>query len=117
VAAFQLDNEHIWTGYRIGFNSKRKILRTLFMVHNESVNVWSHLIGAICFIGFIIYTFNFMAPPSLGDLEEGLLMKAHHLGWFSNATSARQRDAENLSFMLKSGHESPLQALSSPKHG
>ena len=86
------------------------------MVHNESVNVWSHLLGAICFLGFIIYTFNFMAPPSLGDIQLGSLMMPHHHGWFSNATNAKQRDAENLSSMLKSGHNSPLQALSSPVH-
>lgn len=43
-------------GYRINFNSTKKILRSLFMLHNESVNIWSHLIGAIIIILLIIYT-------------------------------------------------------------
>lgn len=60
-----VDNEYIWRGYRVGFNSKTKILRSLFMVHNESINVWSHLIGAICFVVLIAYTFTYMAPPAL----------------------------------------------------
>lgn len=60
-----VDNEFIWRGYRIGFNSKRKIMRSLFMVHNESINIWTHLIGAICFVGLIAYTFTYMAPPAL----------------------------------------------------
>jgi adiponectin receptor len=44
------DNEYIHTGYRINFNSPRKIFRSLFMPHNELVNVWTHLIGAILFL-------------------------------------------------------------------
>lgn len=65
VPYYMVDNEYIWTGYRIGFNTKRKILRTLFMVHNESINVWSHLLGAFFFLCLILYTFYYMAPPGL----------------------------------------------------
>jgi hypothetical protein len=36
---FQKDNEFIYSGYRINFNSTKKIVRSLFMMHNESVNV------------------------------------------------------------------------------
>lgn len=53
---FLLDNEFIHRGYRVNFNSIKKVLGSLFMVHNESVNVWSHLGGALLFIVFIIYT-------------------------------------------------------------
>jgi len=44
------DNEYIHTGYRINFNTPRKVFRSLFMAHNELVNIWSHLIGAILFL-------------------------------------------------------------------
>lgn len=39
------DNEYIYTGYRAetGF---RGSLRSLFTLHNESGNVWTHLLGA-----------------------------------------------------------------------
>jgi hypothetical protein len=74
IPDFMRDNEYIFRGYRIGFNSKRKILKSLFMIHNESVNVWSHLIGAFFFILLIFYTLFYLAPPGLytkvaGDLR------------------------------------------------
>jgi hypothetical protein len=53
---FLRDNEYIKLGYRINFNTKRKILRSLFLLHNETVNVWSHLLGVIVFIGFLIWS-------------------------------------------------------------
>ena len=49
-----LDNEDIHTGYRIGFNTKWDIIKSLFMMHNESVNVWSHLLGVLIFVFLII---------------------------------------------------------------
>jgi adiponectin receptor len=59
------DNEYIFRGYRIGFNTKTRIFKSLFMVHNESVNVWSHLIGATLFLLLIVYTSIYLAPPGL----------------------------------------------------
>lgn len=71
--SFLHDNEHIITGYRIGFNTTRKIFRSLFMIHNESVNIWSHIIGVILFILLIGYTFVYLAPPRLnGTLSNNL---------------------------------------------
>ncbi len=54
--AFLQDNEYILRGYRIGFNTKTKILKSLFLLHNESVNVWSHLLGVLAFFGLFIWT-------------------------------------------------------------
>lgn len=31
---FTVDNRHIFKGYRINYDTPKKILRTLFMVHN-----------------------------------------------------------------------------------
>jgi len=53
---FLRDNEFIHTGYRLNFGSTKRILKSLFMIHNESVNVWSHLFGAILFLVLVIYT-------------------------------------------------------------
>ncbi len=55
-----VDNEFIHRGYRIGYNySIKSILRSLFEFHNESVNVWSHLLGMIFFGSvMILYTLN-----------------------------------------------------------
>lgn len=53
------DNNGITHGYRINFNTPRKIFRSLFMLHNESVNIWSHCLPAFFIIIFIV-TFFFM---------------------------------------------------------
>ena len=50
------DNEYIIEGYLLNCNTFKKTLRILFVLHNESVNVWSHLIGAISFLFLIWYT-------------------------------------------------------------
>ncbi len=48
------DNDKIHTGYRINFNSISKLFRSLFMVHNEVVNIWSHLLPLLVFIVLLI---------------------------------------------------------------
>jgi len=50
VPDFVKDNPFIFTGYRINFNTPKKVLKSLFMLHNELVNVWTHLGGAIALI-------------------------------------------------------------------
>jgi len=52
---FLRDNEYIKTGYRINFNTLKRIFLSLFMCHNESTNIWSHLCGAIFFAILIVY--------------------------------------------------------------
>lgn len=59
------DNEHITHGYRIGFNTPKKILRSLFMVHNESVNIWSHFLPALLIFCLIFYLIVFVGPATI----------------------------------------------------
>ena len=46
-------SEHITTGYRVGYTWP-KIFRSLFTIHNETANVWSHLLGFLLmlFLGY-----------------------------------------------------------------
>jgi len=53
---YLIDNEFIKKGYRINFKNFRSILRSLFMVHNELINIWSHLLGALIVIFLIFHT-------------------------------------------------------------
>ena len=46
---FMVYNKHIKSGYRINFNSSWRILQSLFMIHNETINVWTHLLGLVFF--------------------------------------------------------------------
>jgi hypothetical protein len=59
---FLLYNKHINRGYRINFNTFNKLFKSLFMFHNESVNVWSHLIGMLIFFYLITHSFNKYEP-------------------------------------------------------
>jgi hypothetical protein len=51
-----IDNEFIQKGYRINFTNIKVILKSLFMVHNELINVWSHLLGALLILILVIHT-------------------------------------------------------------
>lgn len=46
---WQKDNHYIHSGYRPASNSYQKSAASLGYLHNESVNIWSHLIGAVAF--------------------------------------------------------------------
>jgi len=43
------DNHFIHTGYRTTSNSFARSARSLLYLHNESVNIWTHLLGAVFF--------------------------------------------------------------------
>lgn len=49
LPAWQQDNHFILSGYRVASGSFRKSFASLGYIHNESVNIYSHLIGAIFF--------------------------------------------------------------------
>ena len=53
--SWMVDNYHLLTGYRLNFKSPKRLLRSLFMKHNELLNIWTHLIGSIFFIGLFIF--------------------------------------------------------------
>lgn len=47
---WQQDNEFILTGHRRSTNSYLHSLQSIFRVHNETVNIWSHIVGAAIFL-------------------------------------------------------------------
>lgn len=42
---YTISNIYILTGYRINFNKFRYIIKSLFMIHNETLNIWTHIVG------------------------------------------------------------------------
>lgn len=50
IHPWQQDNAYILTGYRQASSSYRGSFASLSYVHNETVNIWSHLLGAIAFL-------------------------------------------------------------------
>jgi len=46
----EIDNEYIVSGYRVHYKGIRKVLSTMFMMHNETFNIWSHLFGQFLYL-------------------------------------------------------------------
>ncbi|KAI9014597.1 hemolysin-III related-domain-containing protein [Phycomyces nitens] len=55
------ENEYVHSGYRF-YQSSRACLRSIFMIHNETMNIWSHLLGFIFFACLSIYGFHSHFP-------------------------------------------------------
>lgn len=53
IPEWQKDNEHILRGYVRETNSFRRCINSLFYIHNETVNIYSHFIPGICFLVII----------------------------------------------------------------
>lgn len=49
LPAWRRDNAFIHAGYRATSHSYRRSLQSLAYLHNESVNIWTHLLGAVGF--------------------------------------------------------------------
>jgi adiponectin receptor len=47
LPAWQQDNHYIISGYRPATNSYNKSFASVGYIHNETVNIWSHMIGAL----------------------------------------------------------------------
>jgi adiponectin receptor len=72
LPSWQQDNEFILTGYRPVSGSFQKSLSSLQHVHNEIVNIYSHLLGAILFAILPIYVYararSHHAAIQIGDI-------------------------------------------------
>ena len=53
---FIQDNEYLKHGYLLHCNTFKKIFKSFLIIHNESVNIYSHLLGAFFFFILIWYT-------------------------------------------------------------
>jgi predicted membrane channel-forming protein YqfA (hemolysin III family) len=45
-------------GFRVNFNTKLLAWQSIFWVHNETVNIWSHMLAIFYFAGVILYLIN-----------------------------------------------------------
>ncbi|KAK0643908.1 hypothetical protein B0T16DRAFT_392359 [Cercophora newfieldiana] len=57
---------HILRGYRPEFRSFRRCYHSLFYIHNETVNIWSHLLTGTGFLFFLAWT---AAPEYYGGFS------------------------------------------------
>ncbi|KAK0386998.1 hypothetical protein NLU13_5312 [Sarocladium strictum] len=56
------DNAYILSGYRADRNSYANSVKSIFRIHNETVNIWSHLLGALISVAGAVYLYCVIKP-------------------------------------------------------
>ncbi|KAH7139535.1 hemolysin-III related-domain-containing protein [Dendryphion nanum] len=78
---WQRDNQYIHTGYRPASNSYAKSAKSLGYIHNETVNIYSHLIGAVlALISGTFMFFELQARYQTANLEDVFVFGCFFLG-------------------------------------
>jgi hypothetical protein len=62
----------IHSGYRLNFGRYSDARKSLLQWHNETFNIWSHLLGVVMFIFLTVYVL-FAMPVSVSPLSCGNL--------------------------------------------
>jgi len=76
---FLQDNDFLKKGHRPPLPNFRECFKSVFRIHTETGNIWTHLLGSVAFIGLSIF---FMTRPSAEiDQQE----KAVFMAFFSGA--------------------------------
>eukprot|EP00049_Salpingoeca_infusionum_P026729 m.27569 g.27569 ORF g.27569 m.27569 type:complete len:598 (-) comp8943_c0_seq1:650-2443(-) len=61
------DNEFIRHGYRPELVTYQRCVDSLFYLHNESGNIYTHLVGAVLFVVFMVYAGSFYYPKHTNE--------------------------------------------------
>ncbi|KAF7846016.1 hypothetical protein BT93_L5592 [Corymbia citriodora subsp. variegata] len=80
TARRQQDNHYIHTGYRPASNSYLVSLNSLSYLHNESVNIYTHLLGALTALLTSIYAYHSIRPRYALATPADLLVFACYFG-------------------------------------
>ena len=73
-----LDNEFLISGHRPPMPSFKQCFASIFRLHTETVNIWTHLLGALFFIIVAIYVVS--QPSNEVHTEQKLTFGAFFLG-------------------------------------
>ena len=96
------DNEYIKNGYLINCHSLKLVLRSLFICSNETINIWSHLLGCIISILLIIFTAKFVSSSLIRKLSkieyENLQLKVNEtiIPWSSELYRHKLNEMETI---------------------
>ncbi|XP_056141462.1 progestin and adipoQ receptor family member 3-like isoform X2 [Lampris incognitus] len=69
IPLFLRDNPYITDGYRAHLSSKL-CLKSIFILSNETVNIWSHLLGFLLFFSLGVNDLSSVLPSSRGSSED-----------------------------------------------
>ena len=78
LAPWQQDNQYILTSYRVPSYSYRGCIQSLFYLHNESLNIHSHMFGTFVFSCIFLCLYAFSDLPF--DRADVLVFAAFALG-------------------------------------
>lgn len=83
---FMQDNEYIKSGYLLNCTNFKKTFKSLFMWHNETINIWSHLLAAIVFFFLIFYTSIFISnyKSQLTYIKQDILIIEDNIKYLYN---------------------------------
>ncbi|EQC36196.1 hypothetical protein SDRG_06307 [Saprolegnia diclina VS20] len=59
--SFLADNAYIRSGYRVNYSASH-CLQSLFELHNETWNVWTHIVGSLIFVCLLVSVFCMEIP-------------------------------------------------------
>ena len=63
--------KYILTGYRTNYKTMKKTFKSLFEFHNETINIWTHLIG----FGFLFMLIVFIAlQPNVVTIKDNVIL-------------------------------------------
>ncbi|XP_065169961.1 adiponectin receptor protein isoform X2 [Atheta coriaria] len=78
LPAWLQDNDFLKHGHRPPLPSFRACFKSIFRLHTETANIWTHLLGCVAFIGIAIY---FLMRPSIEiELQEKIVFGAFFAG-------------------------------------
>jgi len=72
------DNDFLHTGHRPPLPSFTACLKSIFRVHTETGNIWTHMIGCVFFVGIAIYFFT--RPHNVIQWQDKLAFSPFFLG-------------------------------------
>ncbi|XP_063051844.1 progestin and adipoQ receptor family member 3a [Engraulis encrasicolus] len=69
IPGFLRENPYITDGYR-AYLTSRLCIKSLFIVSNESVNIWSHLLGFVLFLVLALHDMTTLLPAANASRED-----------------------------------------------
>jgi len=72
LASWQQDNEHLLYGHRPELTSAAECFKSIFRIHTETGNIWTHMIG---FFAFVIATIVFYVKPLCDNCHSEALLE------------------------------------------
>ena len=75
IPSYMKDNDYIQTGYRPMMQSHWLAFSSVFRLHNETMNIWTHFVGILIY--FLIFLKTTVYKPANYSLIDYLMISSH----------------------------------------